>query len=105
MEKIGEEVSERLHSEPPRIFVERIIRPKYACLECEETGGEEKPEVRLAPVPPSIIPGSMVTPGLLSTIVTARYQDQLSFFRQEKQFERIRVRINRQNRCNFSDAA
>jgi transposase len=27
MEKIGEEVSERLHIEPPRIFVERIIPP------------------------------------------------------------------------------
>jgi transposase len=37
MEQIGEEVSERLHIEPPRIFVERIIRPKYACRECEGT--------------------------------------------------------------------
>jgi transposase len=100
MERIGEEVSERLHIEPPRIYVERIIRPKYACRECEGTGDEERPVVRVAPAPPSIIPGSMVTAGLLSTILTAKYEDHPPFYRQEKQFERIGVRINRQNMCS-----
>jgi transposase len=105
MEKIGEEVSERLHIEPPRIFVERIIRPKYACRKCEGTEDEEKPAVRIAPSPPSIIPGSIVTPGLLSTILVAKYEDHLPFYRQEKQFERIGVRIHRQNMCNWQEGA
>jgi transposase len=105
MERIGEEVSERLHIDPPRIFVERIIRPKYACRECEGTEDEDKPVVRVAPAPPSIVPGSIVTAGLLSTIVVAKYEDHLPFYRQEKQFERIGVRINRQNMCNWQEGA
>jgi transposase len=80
MERIGEEISERPHIEPPRIFVDRIIRPKYACRECEGTEDEDKPVVRIAPAPPSIIPGSMVSPGLLSTILTTKYQDHLPFY-------------------------
>jgi transposase len=103
MGQIGEEVSERLHIEPPRIFVERIIRPKYACRECEGTEDEDKPVVRIAPAPSSIIPGSIVTPGLLSTILVAKYEDHLPFYRQEKQFERIGVRINRQNMSNWQE--
>jgi transposase len=105
MEQIGEEISERLNIDPPRIFVEQIIRPKYACRECEGTEDEDRPVVRIAPAPSSIIPGSIVTPGLLSTILVAKYEDHLPFYWQEKQFERIGVRINRQNMCNFSDAA
>jgi transposase len=96
--KIGEEVSEKLHIEPPRIYVEKIIRPKYACTECEgiETEGTEK-TVRIAPVEPSIIPKSIVSPSLLSTIVVQKFEDHLPYYRQEKQFERIGVSISRQD--------
>jgi len=101
MTRIGEEISEKLHIIPPRIYVEQIIRPKYACRSCEGTEDEDKPTVRIAPVPVSIIPKGIATPGLLSTIMISKYQDHLPFYRQELQFERIGVSISRQDMSNW----
>jgi transposase len=103
--RIGEEVSERLHIEPPKIKVIQYIRYKYACRVCEGTEDEDNATVRIAPVPPSIIPRSIVTPGLLSTIMIQKYQDHLPFYRQEVQFERIGVTISRQDMSNWQQQA
>jgi transposase len=101
MTKIGEEIAEKLHITPPQIYVEQTIRPKYACPCCEGTEDEDKPTVRMAPVPASIIPKGIATPGLLSTIMISKYQDHLPFYRQEIQFERIGVSISRQDMSNW----
>jgi len=103
--KIGEETSEKLHIIPPRIYVEKTVRPKYACRRCEGTGDEGKPTVRVAPVEPSLIPRSIVSPSLLSTIVTQKFEDHLPYYRQEKQFERIGVTISRQDMSNWQQQA
>ena len=68
--KIGEEISERLEFIPQRIYVKQVKRLKYACRSCEGTGDEEAPAVRMAPVPPSIIPRGIASPSLLSAIFT-----------------------------------
>jgi len=103
--KIGEESSEKLHIIAPRIFVEKTIRPKYACRCCEGTENEENKTVRIAPVEPSIIPRSIVSPSLLSTIIIQKFQDHLPYYRQEKQFERIMVTISRQDMSNWQQKA
>jgi transposase len=103
--KIGEETAEKLHIEPPKIKVIQYIRYKYACRACEGTADEDTATVRIAPVPPSIIPRSIVTPGLLSTIMIQKYQDHLPFYRQELQFERIGVTISRQDMSNWQQQA
>jgi len=46
--RIGEEVSERLQVIPEQVYVERHIRPKYACHHCEGSQDEDKPAVRIA---------------------------------------------------------
>jgi len=103
--KISEETSEKLHIIPPRIYVEKTVRPKYACRRCEGTGDEGKPTVRVAPVEPSLIPRSIVSPSLLSTIITQKFEDHLPYYRQEKQFERIGVTISRQDMSNWQQQA
>jgi transposase len=103
--RIGEETTEKLHIEPPKITVIQYIRPKYACRCCEGTEDEDEAVVRIAPVPPAIIPRSIVTPGLLSTIMVQKYQDHLPFYRQEQQFERIGVTISRQDMSNWQQQA
>jgi len=99
--KIGQESSETLHIIPPRIYVEKTIRPKYACRRCEGTEDEGTPTIRIAPVEPSIIPRSIASPSLLSTILIQKYEDHLPFYRQEKQFKRIGVSISRQDMSNW----
>jgi transposase len=99
--RIGEEVSERLQIIPEQIYVERHIRPKYACHSCEGSGDEEKPAVRIAPAPPAIIPGSIATVGLLAFIIVNKFVDYLPFYRQEKRFERLGIHISRQDMSNW----
>jgi transposase len=101
MNKIGEETGEKLQIEPAVIYVEKTIRPKYACQHCEGTEDEDRPAVRIAPVPPSIIPRSIASPSLLSYIMVQKYQDHLPFHRQETQFLRIGAEISRQDMSNW----
>ena len=101
--KIGEDVTERLNIIPEQIYVEKHIYPKYGCRNCEGSGDEEKPAVRRAPTEPSILPGSIVTPGLLAFILTNKFCDHLPFYRQEKRFERIGVNISRQDMSNWTN--
>ncbi len=103
--RIGEETSECLQVILPRMWEERIIRPKYACKNCEGSGDEENPAVRIADPPVSIIPKSIVTPGLLSFIIVNKFVDHLPYYRQEKRFERIGIHISRKNMSNWQQAA
>jgi len=102
MVRIGEEISERMQVIPAQMYAERHIRPKYACRHCEGSGDEEKPAVRLAPAPPSILPGSIVTPGLLAFILVNKFVDHLPFYRQEARFERLGIHISRQDMSNWA---
>jgi transposase len=101
LQKIGEEVSERLQVIPEQIYVERHVRPKYACRRCEGSGDEDKPAVRIASAVPSIIPQSIVTPGLLAFVFVNKYVDHLPFYRQERRFERIGIHLSRQDMSNW----
>ena len=58
-------------------------------------------EIRIAPLPPQIIPQGIVTPGLLAHVVTAKYVDAIPLYRQEQQFITL-SRVLRYSSCNFS---
>jgi transposase len=100
MDKIGDEVSEKLDIIPAKIRVIRNIRLKYACKECEgiESDGET---VKTAPVPAQILPKSIATSGLLAHIVISKFADALPLYRQEKMFSRIGVEISRATMANW----
>jgi len=101
MTRIGEETSEKVQIIPPSMYVEKTIRPKYACRCCEGTEDEDKPAVRIAPLPPVIIPRSIASASLLSYCFIQKYNDHLPFYRQEAQFHRIGIKISRQDMCNW----
>lgn len=100
MSRIGSEVSEKLDIVPAKIQVIRNIRYKYACKSCEGTESEGG-AVRIAPLPPQLIPQSMATAGLLAWILTSKYADSLPLYRQEKIFERLGVEISRATMANW----
>ena len=101
LNRIGEETSERLQIMPPEIYVEKIVRPKYACPCCEGADDEERPTVRMAPVEPTIIPRGIATPSVLSTIFTQKFEMHLPYYRQEKQLAQIGAKISRQDMSNW----
>jgi transposase len=98
---IGEDITERLVMIPEQVYVVRYHVKKYACHECEGSGDEDKPAVWTGKVPANIIPGSIATPELLSYVFTKKYCDYVPFYRQEGAFERIGVKLSRQNMANW----
>lgn len=99
--RIGEEVSEKLEVIPARFVVKRIIRPKYACKNCEGSGDEDKPAVRVAPMPPAVIPRGIATATLLAFIIVNKFVDAMPLARQEKSFARLGVELPRQRMADW----
>ncbi|WP_420811240.1 IS66 family transposase [Desulfosediminicola ganghwensis] len=101
LDRIGEDVSEKLDIIPAVIQVVRHIRPKYACKSCEglETEGAV---VKIAPPPKQIINKGIATAGLLAHIVTAKFCDALPFYRQERQFARLGAELPRATMANWA---
>ena len=97
---IGQDISEQVDIIPPKIKVIRNIRLKYACKNCEgvESNG---PTVIIAPMPEQLIPKCIGTAGLISYILVAKFVDALPFYRQEKQFLRIGIKISRATMCSW----
>ena len=101
LKRIGEEVSEKLDIIPPKIQVQRHIRYKYACKNCEGVESEGG-AVKTASLPAQMIPQGIVTPGLLAWVIVSKFCDGLPFYRQEKLFERIGVELSRSTLSNWS---
>jgi transposase len=80
MQRIGEDVSEKLDYEPGVFTVERHIRGKWVCRCCEK--------LVQAPVAPHVIDKGLPTAGLLAQVLVAKYLDHLPLHRQEAIFER-----------------
>lgn len=85
MVKIGEEVTERLDCDPGKLFVTRIIRPKYA--------KENKEGVVIADLPSSPIEKGKVGASVLALIVIQKYVDHLPLYRQIEMFKRMGIDI------------
>jgi transposase len=103
LERIGEDTSEKLIIEEPRIYVERTVTPKYACPCCKGSAHDADAPcvIKQALAVPAILPGSIASPSMLAHIVTAKFVDHLPYARQEKQFERIGVGVSRQDMANW----
>lgn len=101
LSRIGEEICEKLDLIPAIIRVIKHIRPKYSCKSCEGVE-DDGATVKIAPVPPQIIPKGIASGGLLAHILCAKFEDALPFYRQEKQFARLGVDVNRAAMCSWA---
>lgn len=80
MQRIGEDVAEKLDYQPGVFTVERHVRGKWVCRCCEK--------LVQAPVAPHVIDKGLPTAGLLAQVLVAKYLDHLPLYRQEAIFER-----------------
>ena len=101
-EKVGTVETEELDIIPAKIKVIRHIRIKYGPCKCDSFFNSGEIEIKTAPAPKRMIPGSIVSPGLLAYTVTSKYADALPFYRQSKIFERIGVELSRATLCNWT---
>ena len=99
---IGKEAREELEFIPAQIKVNRHEYYKYGEIDCVEFDEDEnQPGVIFVGREKRLIPGSIVTPSLLSHIVVSKFADALPFYRQQKIFGRFGIHITRQNMCNW----
>lgn len=91
LKRIGEDVSEKLDYTPGVFTVERHVRGKWVCAQCET--------LTQAPVPAQVIDKGIPTAGLLAQVLVAKYNDHLPPYRQERIFERAGVRTRRHGPC------
>ena len=91
--KIGEDISEQLDVEPARFFVNRHIRPQYACRACAT--------VSAAPIVPALIDGGLAASGLLAWVITGKYLDHLPLYRLEQIAQRQNVPLSRATQAEW----
>jgi transposase len=84
--KIGEEITEILEYNPAKLYVRRIIRPKYVTRDEQITIG----------ILPSLpIPKGNAGASLLAHIQVSKWVDHLPYYRQIQIFKRSGVRLNK----------
>ncbi|TEA69320.1 IS66 family transposase [Allopusillimonas ginsengisoli] len=86
MKRVGEDVAEKLDYLPGVAQVERHVRGKWACRQCET--------LIQAPVPAHVIDKGLATTGLLAHVLVAKYADHQPLYRQQKIFERAGVKLS-----------
>jgi len=87
MQRIGEDVAEKLDYQPGVFSVERHVRGKWACSQCET--------LVQAPVAPHVIDKGIPTTSLLAQVLVAKFADHLPLYRQEAIFGRAGLAIPR----------
>jgi transposase len=87
LKRIGEEIAEKLDYTPGVFTVERHIRGKWVCAQCET--------LVQAPVPAHVIDKGIPTAGLLAQVLVAKFLDHLPLYRQESIFGRAGLAIPR----------
>ena len=87
LKRIGEDISEKLDYTPGVLTVQRHVRGKWACSECQT--------LMQAAVPAQIIDKGLPTSGLLAQVLVVKYSDHLPLYRQEAIFGRSGYAIAR----------
>jgi transposase len=87
LQRIGEDVAEKLDCAPGVFTVERHVRGKWACRRCQT--------LIQAPVAPHVIDKGIPTSGLLAQVLVAKFLDHLPLYQQERIFERAGLAIAR----------
>ncbi|SHM07027.1 IS66 family transposase [Vreelandella subglaciescola] len=87
LKRVGEDISEKLDYVPGEFTVERHIRGKWACKQCDT--------LIQAPAPAQVIDKGIPTAGLLAQVLVAKYSDHLPLYRQERIFGRAGLTIPR----------
>ena len=75
MQRIGEDVSEKLDIVPAKFFVHRHIYGKWACRCCQV--------LRQEPAEPDVVDGGIPASGLVAHTLISRFVDHLPYYRQE----------------------
>jgi transposase len=96
MQRIGEDVSEKLDIVPAQFFVQRHIYGKWACRCCQT--------LRQEPAQPDVVDGGIPASGLVAHTLISRFADHLPYYRQEQINARAGVHTPRSTLASWAGA-
>lgn len=85
LRRIGEDISEKLDYTPGTFTVERHVRGRWVCRQCEQ--------FTQAPMPAYVIDQGIPTPGMLAQVLVAKFSDHLPLHRQQGIYAREGVQL------------
>jgi transposase len=90
----GQDVTEELELVPAQFVVNRYVRYKYACRQCQG-------QVSIGPLPPRPLDKGVPGPGFLAQLVTSKYADALPLYRQQQIYRRYGLELSRATLCGW----
>jgi transposase len=90
----GQDVTEELEVVPARFFVNRYVRYKYACRQCQG-------HVSIGALPPRPLDKGVPGPGFLAQLITSKYADALPLYRQQQIYRRYGLELPRSTLCGW----
>ncbi|KRQ87071.1 putative Helix-turn-helix domain of transposase IS66 [Caloramator mitchellensis] len=98
LHEVRPEIRRELEVIPAQIIVKETHSMIYSCRNCEREG-ITVPMIT-APTPKPVIKGSIASASLIADIMTKKYVDAIPLYRQEQEYKRYGLPINRQNMSN-----
>jgi transposase len=99
LHEVRPEIHKELEVIPARVIVKETLCYIYSCRNCEKTA-ENVPMI-MAPSPNPVLKGSLLSPSLLADVMTKKFVDGTPLYRQEQEYQRYGLPINRQNMSNW----
>ena len=99
LHEMSQQVRRELKYIPAKLEVVEHVTYVYSCRNCEGNGVNTP--VITAPTPKAVLPGSLVSPSLMSHVMTQKYGQGLPLYRQEQQFQSFGIDFSRQNLANW----
>ncbi len=93
LKTLGEDVTEELEYVPGRFVVNRIVRPRKACSDCEA--------IVQSPLPSRPIERGRPGPGLLAHVLVSKYADHLPLYRQSQIYAREGIDLDRSTMADW----
>lgn len=97
--EMSTEVRHEIKVIPAQVKLVKHVRHTYSCRHCEKEGIATP--IVTAPMPSSVIPGSLVSPSLMAYVMSQKYVDAMPLYRQEQQFNRLGIELSRQAMANW----
>ena len=99
MEEIGSKVvREEIHITPAKVERVQYVQHSYACPQCRNDGAST---IEKASVPAPLMPHSMASSSAVSYVMYQKCINCLPFYRQEKDWEQLGVKLNRGTLANW----
>lgn len=98
--EMKKEIRKELKIVPAKVSVVEHVTYVYSCRTCDKQGIGGF--IKKAESPNALIPKSLVSPSVMAYILNQKYTNAMPLYRQEQEFKRYGVELNRQNLSNWT---